>query len=70
MEKIIVLETSGKNESVDYFRIKLFESKEEADAYCAANTDKPKNQKYWNYSEIVKEGAFYYPARYLNYKAN
>ena len=70
MKAIIVLETSGKNESVDYVRIKLFESKEEAEAYCIANTDEPKDQRYWNYCEIVEEGAVYEPARYLNYKEN
>jgi len=68
MGKIIVLEKSGKNESVDFVRIKLFESKEEAEAYCKANTDEPKDKKYWNYCEIIEEGQTYEPACYLNYK--
>jgi len=67
MEKIIVLETSGKNESVDFVRIKLFESKEEADVYSIENTDLT-SKKYWNYCEIIEEGQTYEPARYLNYK--
>ena len=69
MKAIIVLETSGKNESVDYVRIKLFESKEEAEAYCVKNTDEPKDQKYWDYCEIIEDGQVYEPARYLNYKS-
>ena len=68
MKPIIVLETSGKNESVDYVRIKLFENKEEAVSYCISNTDNPKDEKHWSYCEIVEEGETYEPARYLNYK--
>ena len=67
MGKIIVLETSGKNESVDFVRIKLFESKEEAEAYCVKNTDEPKDKKYWKYCEVIEEGKTYEPAMYANF---
>jgi hypothetical protein len=38
---IIVLETSGKHESVDTVKVKLFTSKVDAEKYCTENTDNP-----------------------------
>jgi len=64
---IIVLETTGKNESVDSVKVKLFESLSDAEFYCIENTDNPMDMKYWTYCEIVKDGVQYEVARYHNY---
>lgn len=63
---IIVLETRGKNEDVDYVKIKLFTSTEEAQKYCVKNTDNPMNKKHWKLSEIIEEGMEYEIYRYEN----
>jgi len=64
---IIVLETSGKNDEVDYVKINLFEDKQEAEDYCRQNTDDPEDKKYWKYCEIINENHSYEIARYQNY---
>ena len=64
--KIIVLETSGKNESVDNVRVKLFDNRADAEKYCTDTTDDPKDNKYWRYTEIIEEGMEYEMGRYWN----
>lgn len=64
---IIVLETSGKRDCVDNVKVKLFESREEAQQYCDKTTDNPMDEKYWRYAEIIEEGHEYEMGRYKNY---
>ena len=66
MTPIIVLETSGKNESVDNVRVKLFDTKQVAEQYCLDVSDKNQNQKYWRFAEIINEGLEYEIGRYEN----
>jgi hypothetical protein len=63
----IVLHTKGKNEAVDFLKIKLFDNRFDAEKYCKENTDEEKDKKYWNYCEIINEGRDYEPARYKNF---
>lgn len=67
MDKIIVLETAGKREDVDYVKIKLFNSMPVAEKYCKDTSDKDEDKKYWTHAEIVKEGVQYEVARYENF---
>lgn len=64
---ILVLETTGKNDSVDTVKIITFVFKEIAEKYCKKNTDDPMEEKYWRYCEIIEEGKEYEIARYHNY---
>lgn len=64
---IIVLKTSGKNDSVKNVEVKIFLKKDEAEEYCIKNTDKSKDEKHWQYAEIIENGKSYEPARYANY---
>ena len=64
---IIVLETSGKNESVDNVKIRLFTDRVDAERYCSENTDNPMDNKYWRYCEIIEEGRNYEMGRYNNF---
>ena len=51
---VIVLVTKGKNESVDYAKVMLFEKKTEAIRFCAdTNTGK---KKYWANADILENG--------------
>lgn len=63
---IIVLTTGGKRQDVDYLKVKLFETREQALDYCIENNDDPMDEKYWIYSEIIEDGVIYEPSRYLN----
>lgn len=63
----IVLETSGKRDSVEMVKVKLFGNRIDADLYCAENTDSPMEEKYWKYCEIIEEGHTYEMARYYNF---
>lgn len=50
---IIVLVTNGKHESVDYAKIRMFESTWQADEFISSvSTGKC---KYWTYAQIVEE---------------
>lgn len=50
---IIVLVTTGKHESVDTAKVRLFDERWEAEDYCKnINTGK---QKYWINAEIVQD---------------
>lgn len=53
MEQIIVLQTSGKFESVDSAKVLLFEDEQKALEYCSRKT---KPGKYWTKAEIVEAG--------------
>ena len=64
---IIVLETSGKRDSVDGVKIKLFLNRIDAEKYCIDITDNPMNEKYWRYAEIIEDGRQYEMCRYENY---
>jgi hypothetical protein len=64
---IIVLETSGKNESVDNVKIRLFTNWADAERYCGENTDNPMDKKHWRYCEIIEEGRNYEIGRYGNF---
>ena len=63
----IVLETSGKWDSVDNVKVKLFDSGTDAEKYCRENTDNPMDEKYWKYCEIINENHTYEIARYRNF---
>ena len=63
----IVLETSGKGDSVDGVKIKLFLNRIDAEKYCTETTDNPMNEKYWKYAEIIEDGKQYEMCRYENY---
>ncbi len=67
MEKIIVIRTGGKHESVDTVSVHLFDTKDEAKAFCKEHTDKPMTEKYWRYCEIIEQNKEYEMARYENY---
>ena len=56
---IIVLETSGKGDSVDGVKIKLFLNRIDAEKYCIDITNNSINTKYWTYAKIVEEGTQY-----------
>lgn len=64
---IIVLETSGKRDSVDNVKVKLFENRDAAEQYCKDTTDNPMDEKYWRYAEIIEEGHEYEMGRYKNH---
>ena len=64
---VLVLQTGGKGEGVDYVVVKVFANEELAKEYCRQNTDNPKDEKYWKYCEIITEGKEYEVARYCNY---
>lgn len=50
---IIVLVTTGKHESVDTAKVRLFEERFQAEDFCkATSTGK---RKYWQNAEIVRE---------------
>lgn len=50
----IVIETSGKHDSVDFAKVYLFQHRSDAEAHIAAVcTGKT---KYWRNAEIVSEG--------------
>jgi hypothetical protein len=51
---IIVLVTTGKHESVDTAKIRLFEERFQAEDYC--NLMNSGKMKYWKYAQIVKDG--------------
>lgn len=63
----IVLETSGKRDSVIRVRVKLFDNLFDATNYCREHTDNPMDEKYWNYCEVIEEGRNYEISRYKNY---
>lgn len=65
---IIVLTTGGKNEDMYRASISIHDSKGKADDFCLKNTDDPKCEKYWTYSEIIEPGIEYEVCRYKNYK--
>lgn len=49
----IVLVTKGKNDSVDYVKVVLFDNKEDANTFVSLScTGK---QKHWQHAEIVRE---------------
>jgi len=50
MSKIVVLKTEGKREDVNHVTVMLFENLEDANKYCAENTEKG---KYWSFAEII-----------------
>lgn len=54
MEKIIVLVTEGKHDSVDYVTVLTFDDNMSALKFCKANSTG--KQKYWQNAEIVKSG--------------
>lgn len=54
-DKIIVIVTSGKNESVDYVKVVLFDKFLAAHAYVEATSDTEK-KKHWTTAEIVPVG--------------
>lgn len=66
-EKIIVLETSGKWDSVENIKIKLFDNEKDAKEYCKKTTDDPMDEKYWRFAEIIDENTSYEPSRYKNF---
>lgn len=60
MEKIIVLEISGKNDDVDFVKVHLYDNEE--DIWGLEINDE---SKYWNYKAIVNEGEEYEIGRNL-----
>jgi len=52
MDKIIVLVTEGKNDRVDYAKVVLFDTKQEADVFIDTVSSKERT-KYWCQAEIV-----------------
>lgn len=54
MNQIIVLETCGKGESVDYATVHLFENVEDAQAFCKSK--RTGRIKYWADAQIVESG--------------
>lgn len=52
--KTIVLETSGKHESVDFAKVYVFERRSDAEAHIAAVCTG--RTKYWRHADIVGEG--------------
>jgi hypothetical protein len=65
MEKIIVLETSGRGNDVECVKIKLCDTVESATTYCKSVTS-DENEKYWTLSEIVDENVLYEMTRSEN----
>lgn len=65
---IVVLETSGKYDSVYAVRVILFTNKEEADKYCLEQTDSPKEESWWRNAEIIEECMEYSLHKYHNEK--
>ncbi len=58
MNKTIVLETSGKHESVLYATVHLFETVHDARMYIASvNTGK---EKYWKLAQVLESGETVY----------
>ena len=53
-EKIIVLIVEGKRYRVDFFTVKLFDTKDEAEKFINVINDL--EHKYWTYAEIVGDG--------------
>lgn len=51
----LVLETEGKGDSVDYARVLIFQSKEEAEEYVSGVPQI--KEKYWKKAEIIAPGA-------------
>jgi hypothetical protein len=60
MDKIIVLEISGKNEEVDFVKVHLYDNEE--DIWGLEIDDE---NKYWTYKAIVNEGEEYEIGRNL-----
>lgn len=50
----IVLVTSGKHDSVDYAKVRLFEEYAQAEDYIKRTCTG--RQKYWNHAEILRDG--------------
>ena len=53
-EKIIVLIVEGKGKGIDFFTVKLFDTKDEAEKFINVINDL--EHKYWTYAEIVGDG--------------
>ena len=51
----IVLVTKGKNHSVDYVKVQLFDVYLDAIEFCEKVTDK-EPVKYWTHAEIIEDG--------------
>jgi hypothetical protein len=60
MDKIIVLEISGKGDIVDFVRVRLYDNEE--DIWGLEINDE---EKYWTYKAIVNEGEEYEIGRNL-----
>ena len=54
MERIIVLVTEGKNESVDFAKVATFGNRIAALEFCKANSTG--RTKYWKKAEIIEDG--------------
>ena len=54
MNRVIVLVTEGKHESVDYAKIATFENRIAALEFCKANNTGRK--KHWKKAEIIEDG--------------
>ena len=67
MGKTIVIRTGGKHESVDTVSVHLFDTKVDAEIFCAKYTDSSLDEKYWRYCEIIEQNKDYEMARYENY---
>ena len=53
----IVLQASGKDWDISEVKVKIFNSKKEAQNYCKLNTKKDEtDDRYWTKAEIKKDG--------------
>ena len=52
MTKIIVLVTEGRDDSADYAKVVLFDTKQEAEVFIDTVSSKERT-KYWTQAEIV-----------------
>ncbi len=52
-DKIVVVEATGRCNTVETIRVKLFNSYEDAANYCEENTENNPDEKYWTGCRII-----------------